>query len=104
MKNDELIPQYLQDEIREINNIRPPYSYEDMTRLKDLFDYTLEQEKQLEEAEAYGAIPKEEADITSLVLTVKHFILQESIKGAIKQLKEDLEEKKRELEELKRGN
>jgi hypothetical protein len=75
-----------------------------MTRLKDLFDHTLEQEKQLEEAEAYGAIPKEEADITSLVLTVKHFILQESIKGAIKQLKEDLEEKKRELEELKRGN
>ena len=104
MKNDELIPQYLQDEIREINNIRPPYSYEDMTRLKDLFDHTLEQEKQLEEAEAYGAIPKEDADITSLVLTVKHFILQESIKGAIKQLKEDLEEKKRELEELKRGN
>jgi hypothetical protein len=49
MKNDELIPQYLQDEIREINNIRPPYSYEDMTRLKDLFDHTLEQEKQLKE-------------------------------------------------------
>ena len=47
MKKEELIPQYLQDELREINNIRPPYSFEEITKLKDLFDHTLEQEKQL---------------------------------------------------------
>ena len=104
MKKEELIPQYLQDELREINDIRPPYSFEEITKLKDLLDHTLEQEKQLKEAEAYGAIPKEEADVTNLILTVKHFVLQESIKGAIKQLENDLEEKKSELEELKRGN
>lgn len=104
MKKEELIPQYLQDELREIKNIRPPYSFEEITKLKDLFDHTLEQEKQLKEAEAYGAIPKEEADVTYIVLTVKHFVLKESIKGAIKQLENDIEEKKRELEELKRGN
>ena len=104
MKNVDLIPQYLQEELRKIGNIRPPYSSEDITKLKSEFDHTLEQKKQLMEAEAYGAIPKEEADVTNLVLTVKHFILQESIKSAIKQLKEELEEKKRKLEELERGN
>lgn len=49
MKKEELIPQYLQDELREIKNIRPPYSFEEITKLKDLFDHTLEQEKQLKE-------------------------------------------------------
>ncbi len=104
MKNVDLIPPYLQDELRRISKILPPYSSEDITKLKSEFDHTLEQEKQLKEAEAYGAIPKEEADVTNLVLTVKHFILQESIKSAIKQLKEELEEKKKELEEIERGN
>ena len=75
-----------------------------MLAIRHAPDHTLEQEKQLEEAEAYGAIPKEEADITNLVLTVKHFVLQKSIRDAIKQLENDIEEKKRELEELKRGN
>ena len=54
--------------------------------------------------EEYGAIPKEEAAITNLVLMIKQFIIQETTKDAVRYLTEEKEKIENRLKELQQGN
>jgi predicted nucleotidyltransferase len=71
MKNNEIIPQYIQDEINNLVKKKSSYTKEEIDQIKRDFDHVIEQRKQLEEAENFGAIPKEEAAINSIFLMAK---------------------------------
>ena len=58
MKNNEIIPQYIQDEINNLIKKKSSYTKEEIDQIKRDFDHVIEQRKQLEEAEKYGAIPR----------------------------------------------
>jgi DNA-binding transcriptional MerR regulator len=94
-----LIPKYLKDEIRNLVKKKPTYTKEEIDQVMRDMDHVKEQRAQLAEAEKYHAMPDEEAKITGLVLLVKQFVLQETIKDVIRFLKED---EKRIEEEIKR--
>lgn len=101
------IPEYLQcyqEEIRNLVKIKPTYTDEEIDQLMRDMDHTKKQRAQLEEAEKYHAIPKEEAKITGLVLLVKQFVIQETIKDALRFLKEDKERIEEELKKLRQTN
>ncbi len=101
------IPEYLQcyqEEIRNLVKIKPTYTDEEIDQLMRDMEHTKEQRAQLEEAEKYHAIPKEEAKITGLVLLVKQFVIQETIKDAIRFLKEDKKRIEDEIEMIKQIN
>lgn len=91
MKKKELIPQYLQDELKNLVNKKATYTDEEIEQLRRDYDHVREQRKQLEEAVKYGAIPKEEAAITRVTLLVKQFIIQETTKDAIRFLEENIQ-------------
>ena len=59
MKNNEIIPQYIQDEINNLVKKKSSYTKEEIDQIKRDFDHVVEQRKQLEEAENFGVIPKE---------------------------------------------
>ena len=101
------IPEYLQcyqEEIRNLVKIKPTYTDEEIDQLMRDMEHTKEQRAQLEEAEKYHAITKEEAKITGLVLLVKQFVIQETIKDAIRFLKEDKKRIEDEIEMIKQIN
>ena len=50
MKKDELIPQYLQDEIKNLVQMKATYTDEEIDQLSRDWDHVIEQRKQLEEA------------------------------------------------------
>jgi hypothetical protein len=104
MKKKSLIPQYLQDELSNLVQKKDSYTEEDIDQLSRDYDYVLKQREQLKEAEKYGAIPKEEAAITNLTLMVKQFIIQETIKDALRYLTEEKEKIENRLKELQQGN
>ena len=104
MKKSNLIPQYLQDELSNLVQQKDTYTKEEIDQLRRDYDYVRKQREQLKEAEEYGAIPKEEAAITNLVLIVKQFIIQETTKDAVRYLKEEKEKLENRLKELQQGN
>jgi len=104
MKKDELIPQYLQDEIKNLVQMKATYTDEEIDQLSCDWDHVIEQRKQLEEAVKYGAIPEKEAAITRVTLMVKQFVIQETRKDSIRFLKEKLEQIEQEIKELKQTN
>ena len=104
MKKDELIPQYLQDEIKNLVQMNATYTDEEIDQLSRDWDHVIEQRKQLEEAVKYGAIPEKEAAITRVTLMVKQFVIQETRKDSIRYLKEKLERIEQEIKELKQTN
>lgn len=102
MKKSSLIPQYLQDELSNLVQMKDTYTKEEIDQLRR--DYVRKQREQLKEAEEYGAIPKEEAAITNLLLMIKQFIIQETTKDAVRYLTEEKEKIENRLKELQQGN
>ena len=87
MKRNEVIPQYLQDELKSLVRIKATYTGEEIEKVKRDHNYVLKQRKQLEEAEEYGAIPADEAALTKLVLLVKQYIIEETMRDMQRYLK-----------------
>lgn len=79
MKKNDLIPQYLQDELNSLVRIKTSYTDKEIAQVKRDYDHVMEQLKQLEEAEKYGAISEEEFAITNLVLYIKKYVIEETI-------------------------
>ena len=104
MKKKSLIPQYLQDELSNLVQQKDTYTKEEIEQLSRDYDYVLKQREQLKEAEKYGAIPKEEAAITNLVLMIKQFIIQETSKDAMRYLEQEKERLNNRIKELEQGN
>ena len=104
MKKKSLIPQYLQDELSNLVQQKDTYTKEEIEQLSLDYAYVLKQREQLKEAEEYGAIPKEEAAITNLVLMIKQFIIQETTKDAVRYLTEEKEKLENRLKKLQQGN
>ena len=104
MKKSNLIPQYLQDELSNLVKQKDSYTKEEIDQLRRDYEYVIKQRKQLEEAEKYGAISKDEAAVTNLVLMVKQFIVQETTKDAVRYLKQEKEKIENKIKELERSN
>ena len=104
MKKSNLIPQYLQDELSNLVKQKDSYTKEEIDRLRRDYEYVIKQRKQLKEAEKYGAISKDEAAVTNLVLMVKQFIVQETTKDAVRYLKQEKEKIENKIKELERSN
>ena len=104
MKNNEIIPQYIQDEINNLVKKKSSYTKEEIDQIKRDFDHVIEQRKQLEEAENFGAIPKEEAAINSIFLMAKQLIIQDTMEDAIKYMKRKVESLNKQIKELKQYN
>lgn len=104
MKNNEIIPQYIQDEINNLVKKKSSYTKEEIDQIKRDFDHVVEQRKQLEEAENFGAIPKEEAAINSIFLMAKQLIIQDTMEDALKYLKRKVESLNKQIKELKQYN
>ena len=104
MKNNEIIPQYIQDEINNLVKKKSSYTKEEIDQIKRDFDHVIEQRKQLEEAENFGAIPKEEADINSIFLMAKQLIIQDTMEDALKYMKRKVESLNKQIKELKQYN
>lgn len=104
MKKNDLIPQYLQDELRSLVRVKAIYTTEDINQVKRDYEHVREQLKQLKEAEKHGAIPEEEAAITNLTLLVMKYIIDETISDIMRYLQEQLEAAKEEMRELERGS
>ena len=104
MKKKSFIPQYLQDELSNLVQQKDSYTKEEIEQLSRDYDYVLKQREQLKEAEKYGAIPKEEAAITNLVLMIKQFIIQETSKDAMRYLEQEKERLDNRIKELEQGN
>jgi hypothetical protein len=99
-----LIPQYLQDELSNLVKQKDSYTKEEIDQLRRDYEYVIKQRKQLKEAEKYGAISKDEAAVTNLVLMVKQFIVQETTKDAVRYLKQEKEKIENKIKELERSN
>ena len=104
MKKSNLIPQYLQDELSNLVKQKDSYTKEEIDRLRRDYECVIKQRKQLKEAEKYGAISKDEAAVTNLVLMVKQFIVQETTKDAVRYLKQEKEKIENKIKELERSN
>jgi hypothetical protein len=104
MKNNEIIPQYIQDEINNLVKKKSSYTKEEIDQIKRDFDHVIEQRKQLEEAENFGAIPKEEAAINSIFLMAKQLIIQDTMEDALKYMKRKVESLNKQIKELKQYN
>ena len=104
MKKKSLIPQYLQDELSNLVQQKDTYTKEEIEQLSLDYAYVRKQREQLKEAEKYGAIPKEEAAITNLVLMIKQFIIQETTKDAMRYLEQEKERLNNRIKELEQGN
>ncbi len=104
MKKKSLIPQYLQDELSNLVQQKDSYTKEEIEQLSRDYDYVLKQREQLKEAEKYGAIPKEEAAITNLVLMIKQFIIQETSKDTVRYLEQEKERLDNRIKELEQSN
>lgn len=98
------IPQYLQDECKNLVPQKDTYTKEEIDQIRRDFDHVLEQRKQLKEAEEYGAIPKEEAAITNVILMAKQFCIQETMKDALRFMEQEKEKIELQLKELRRFN
>ena len=103
-KKNCLIPQYLQDECKNLVQMKETYTKEEIDQLRRDFDHVLEQRKQLMEAEEYGAIPKEEAAVTNIMLMTKQFCIQETMKDALRYMEQELERLNNRLKELQQYN
>ena len=99
-----MIPQYLQDELKNLVNVKATYTDEEIAQVSRDHDYVIEQRKQLEEAEKYGAIPKKEAAITDLTLLVKQFLIEETMRDILRFLQGKMDATAEKIRELKRGN
>ena len=104
MKKNNIIPQYLQDECNNLVRQKETYTKEEIDQIRRDFDHVLEQRKQLKEAEEYGAIPKEEAAITNVILIAKQFCIQETMKDALRYLEQERERINNKIKELNQGN
>lgn len=104
MAKKDLIPQYLQDECKNLVRQKNTYTKEEIDQISRDFDHVLEQRKQLKEAEEYGAIPKEEAAITNVVLMAKQFCIQETMKDALRYMEQEMQRLNTQINELKRFN
>ena len=104
MKNNEIIPQYIQDEINNLVKKKSSYTKEEIDQIKRDFDHVVEQRKQLEEAENFGAIPKEEAAINNIFLMAKQLIIQDTMEDALKYMKRKVESLNKQIKELKQYN
>lgn len=104
MKNNEIIPQYIQDEINNLVKKKSSYTKEEIDQIKRDFDHVIEQRKQLEEAENFGAIPKEEAAINSIFLMAKQLIIQDTMEDALKYMKRKVDSLNKQIKELKQYN
>jgi hypothetical protein len=104
MKNNEIIPQYIQDEINNLVKKKSSYTKEEIDQIKRDFDHVIEQRKQLEEAENFGAIPKEEAAINRIFLMAKQLIIQDTMEDALKYMKRKVESLNKQIKELKQYN
>ena len=104
MKKDDLIPQYLQDELKSLVNVKATYTDEEIAQVKRDHEHVLEQRKQLEEAEKYGAIPEKEAAITGLTLLVKQFLIEETMRDMLRYLKGKMDAAEEKIREFKRCN
>lgn len=104
MAKKDLIPQYLQDECKNLVPQKDTYTKEEIDQISRDFDHVLEQRKQLKEAEEYGAIPKEEAAITNVILMAKQFCIQETMKDALRYMEQEMERINNQIKELKRFN
>jgi hypothetical protein len=80
------------------------YTKEEIDQIKRDFDHVIEQRKQLEEAENFGAIPKEEAAINSIFLMAKQLIIQDTMEDALKYMKRKVESLNKQIKELKQYN
>ena len=104
MKKDDLIPQYLQDELKILVIVKATYTDEEIDQVKRDHNHVLEQRKQLEEAENFGVIPKEEAAINSIFLMAKQLIIQDTMEDALKYMKRKVESLNKQIKELKQYN
>ena len=104
MKNNEIIPQYIQDEINNLVKKKSSYTKEEIDQIKRDFDDVVEQRKQLEEAVNFGVIPKEEAAINSIFLMAKQLIIQDTMEDALKYMKRKVESLNKQIKELKQYN
>ena len=104
MKKKDLIPQYLQDECKNLVRQKDTYTKEEIDQISRDFDHVLEQRKQLKEAEEYGAIPKEEAAITNVILMAKQYVIQETMKDALRYMEQEKNKIEIKLKELKQSN
>ena len=104
MKNNEIIPQYIQDEINNLVKKKSSYTKEEIDQIKRDFDHVIEQRKQLQEAENFGAIPKEEAAINSIFLMAKQLIIQDTMEDALKYMKRKVDSLNKQIKELKQYN
>ena len=104
MKNNEIIPQYIQDEINNLVKKKSSYTKEEIDQIKRDFDHVIEQRKQLEEAENLGVIPKEEAAINRIFLMAKQLIIQDTMEDALKYMKRKVESLNKQIKELKQYN
>lgn len=100
---DNPIPQYLRDEIDSMVKIKDYYTKEDVEKIMKDWKLLEKQKKSLEDAKEWGAIPKEEATITEIMLMAKQLVLQETSARARKQLEREREEIIQKINELK-GN
>ena len=104
MKKNDIIPQYLQDELENLIKKKPSYTKEEIEQLKHDHDHVLEQRKQLEEAEKYKALSEEEAAITNLVLLVKQYMIEDTIRDAIRYLEQTIEKNDIRIKMLRQSN
>lgn len=100
---DNPIPQYLRDELESMVKIKDHYTKEDVDQIMKDWKKLEEQKKQLDEANEWGALPKEEASITKVMLMVKQLVLQETSARARQQLEKEREEIIQKIAELQ-GN
>ena len=83
--------------------IKDHYTKEDVDQIMKDWKKLEEQKKQLDEANEWGALPKEEASITKIMLMAKQLVLQETTARAKEQLEKEREEIIRKIAELQ-GN
>ena len=78
MKEKNPIPQYLLDETKEMSDKyknKVNFTLEELDQLILDYQHVLKQLEQLEEAKEYGAIPKDEASVTKIMLMAKQLVL-----------------------------
>lgn len=104
MKKNDLIPQYLQDELNSLVRKKATYTKEEIEQLIYDWKHVQEQLKQLKEAEKYGAISEEEAAITNLTLLVMKYVIEDTRQDVLRFLDEDKEKLERKIKELMQTN
>jgi hypothetical protein len=78
MKEKNPIPQYLLDETKEMSDKyknKVNFTLEELDQLIHDYQHVLKQLEQLEEAKEYGAISKNEASVTKIMLLAKQLVL-----------------------------